>query len=120
MKVSGLNAFLATERTTEGGEPEEFFAVVIAKPVWDILDEKQRLALVDHELCHFDLDEEKGTPVLRSHDVEEFGEIVKRHGLWRDEVRRLVEVGAKQLSLGLNPPPPDTKPRARRANGATR
>jgi hypothetical protein len=49
----------------------------------------QRVALVDHELCHFGREEDdKGNRswVLVSHDIEEFKGIVERWGLWRPDL----------------------------------
>ena len=97
--ITGLNAFLATP--TPESEPEPFFVIEISKPVWDVLDANARKALVDHELSHCELDEETGTPKIITHDLEEFGGVIKRWGLWRDSVEQFVEIGiaAKQLRL---------------------
>jgi hypothetical protein len=97
-KISGLNAYHA-------GADDSFFGITISKEVWDILPEKSRLALVDHELCHIaaemkegkdeaDEELEQETPVklsVRPHDLEEFSCIVRRHGLWRDEIKDFVD-----------------------------
>lgn len=50
---------------------------------WRKLTHEQRIALVDHELCHCAFDYEKSRYALRHHDVEEFGEIIRRWGLWQ-------------------------------------
>lgn len=50
---------------------------------WRQLSAEQRIALVDHELCHCAYDSDSEKWVLREHDVEEFGEVVDRWGLWR-------------------------------------
>ena len=44
------------------------------------LDEKQKQALVDHELCHCGL--LAGKPAMRDHDINEFACILERHGVW--------------------------------------
>lgn len=52
---------------------------------WAHLYPGQRVALIDHELCHFDRDTDKqGRSVygLVPHDVEEFTSIVRRWGTW--------------------------------------
>ena len=67
--------------------------------------------MVDHELCHAwaevkqkkddsDSDEELETdnPVrlgVKPHDLEEFSCIVRRHGLWRDDIQDFVEAALK-------------------------
>jgi hypothetical protein len=50
-KVTGLNAWLAgKEKPGVKCEPLPFFVIEISEPVWKILDENQKQALVDHEL----------------------------------------------------------------------
>jgi hypothetical protein len=53
---------------------------------WNALSPPQRIALVDHELCHCVRDDE-GRYGMRRHDVEEFSEIVGRWGLWTPDLR---------------------------------
>jgi hypothetical protein len=124
VKVSGRNAYLASAEKNTGDPADlEFFVVEICAYAWQFLDEKQKEALVDHELCHLALDEDKGkgTPTMRPHDVEEFSEIVKRHGLWRPDLEQMVKIGAEQLKLDLQPADKSKPARAeksKRANGA--
>lgn len=87
--------------------------------------DSQRLALLDHELCHATvrLDRE-GEPALdergrkvyriRKHDLEEFSEIVARHGLYKRDLEHfaLALRQSKQRSL-LD----DEQPAAKPANG---
>lgn len=104
-KKSGLDAFLFAPPTED--EPKPFFVIEINKQAWDPLNKKQKRALVDHELCHCLWDVEKGL-YMRTHDVEEFSEIIKRHGLWQPDVQHFAEIAAKhvkQLELpGVEPP----------------
>lgn len=84
--------------------------VFIDADAWQYYKDEQRVALVDHELCHFSrsftvtidpktLKEEKSwDPAdepeswsIRDHDVEEFSDIVKRHGLWETGIERFAE-----------------------------
>jgi predicted metallopeptidase len=99
-KVTGLNAFLATKPPAFGGLP--FFVIEIAQDVWDALPRPQQVALVDHELCHCfrEIDDDTGEWELsiRPHDVEEFAEIVYRHGLWSQDLDHFV-TNSKQLRL---------------------
>lgn len=60
--------------------------------------DEQRAALIDHELCHATvkldplthepIEDERGRTVyrLRRHDLEEFGEIVERHGCYKRDL----------------------------------
>ena len=57
----------------------------------------QREALIDHELCHLEVEldghgepklDTKGRTVyrIRRHDLEEFSAVVARHGMWRKDI----------------------------------
>lgn len=72
---------------------------------WLTLSSEQRVALIDHELCHFGLEEtDKGEKyVLLSHDVEEFGAIVSRWGLWKSDLYAFGRVVAEQGELFAPP-----------------
>ena len=90
--VTGLNAFLACECEEPTADP--FFVIEIARQVWDIIPPEQQTALLDHELCHASVirDEEEVPKLsIRSHDVEEFSEIVGRHGLWDEGLQEFVK-----------------------------
>lgn len=71
--------------------------MVVSKVVWDRLPEKGREALVAHELCHFDVNEEKGTLGTMGHDIEEFGFVVSEYGQWRPDLTWFAE----QMQLGI-------------------
>lgn len=106
-KVSGLNAFL--EGQSEDSDP--FFVITISEPVWDVLPHDKRIALVDHNLCHAwaeakqqkdeadgDSDMEVDNPVklfMVPHDLEEFSCIVRRHGLWKEDICDFVDAALK-------------------------
>lgn len=97
--ISGLNAYLAALASGDlTGHPEfghSFFCIEVAADQWADLDDHQRLALVDHELCHLDIweneDGERGL-WIRGHDVEEFIAVARRHGAWGAALRSLVNV----------------------------
>lgn len=94
-KVGSLAAYLAgDENAKEHGVTEEFFVMTITGPVWEELTDAQKEALVDHELCHGGVGHDKKGDVklgIIPHDLEEFTSIVKRHGLWREDVKRFAE-----------------------------
>ena len=97
-KISGINAYLS-------GAESDYFLITISEPVWEVLPHEKKVALVDHELCHAWAepdqkdDAEEGEiaseePVKKSlnpHDLEEFCCIVRRHGLWREDVEAFVK-----------------------------
>lgn len=65
------------------------FIIELADEVWEDLDIAHKRALIDHELCHCTREEDdKGEIVyaIRGHDVEEFNEIVERHGHWTESL----------------------------------
>lgn len=64
--------------------------------------DEQRVAIVDHELCHCARDDETGKWTIRHHDVEEFGEIVRRWGLWKEDLR-IFGMEVSQLDLFSGP-----------------
>lgn len=79
------------------------FVVRLSKDVWEKMNNDERLAALDHELCHCapKLDE-NGTFVgwqIRKHDVEEFAEIIERHGLWKRDVQDFARATCRQLGL---------------------
>lgn len=82
------------------------FIITLNKEFWEDIDvvREQRLALVDHEMCHAApvYNDETGEHVmdergrflfrLRGHDVEEFYEIVQRNGLWKRDLVAFAKV----------------------------
>lgn len=61
---------------------------------WMHMGERQRQAVVAHELCHASEDD-NGRLVAAKHDVEEFGWVVGKYGAWHGGLERFGE----QLSL---------------------
>ncbi|MCU1356411.1 MAG: hypothetical protein JWM89_1829 [Acidimicrobiales bacterium] len=97
----------STAESSKPVEPPPFFVIEIALDTWGIdvedegrwgLSDEQRVALVDHELHHCQVDED-GRPYMRPHDIEEFDEILARYGPWKSDVRRFVEIakGVRRL-----------------------
>jgi hypothetical protein len=87
-KVTNLNAYLATKT----GDADAFFVMVVSEHIWDLLSDRGRKALVDHELCHMgaEVQEKEDGEVVKltliPHDMEEFLAINRRWGLWQEEV----------------------------------
>lgn len=79
--------------TVEEAGAKPFFVIAISSAQWVFLDPKQKVALVDHELMHCDsYIDDKGNVALkmRGHDLEEFRDIVQRHGYWMDGIDKFV------------------------------
>lgn len=74
------------------------FLIEINWQAWAVLTARQRIALVDHELCHLGIeDTDEGEKLLMiPHDLEEFGSIVQRWGMWQPDVANF----AKALQQG--------------------
>ena len=70
------------------------FVLTFNWEAWKILTPEQRVALVDHELQHCDVDADSSEPVMVEHDVEEFSLIVRRYGLWKPNLRTFGDVVA--------------------------
>jgi hypothetical protein len=100
--VSGLNAYLATRDMEE--RPEQLFVMTISKSAWDLLEGNQpaREALVDHELSHMDRDLETSALSINPHDVEEFFDVVRRHGPWARDIQTFIEA-AKNAKTPMLP-----------------
>ena len=110
-KIGGLTAFLAGSLVAvpDGAgflAPDPFFLIEISHDYWiEVLSELQKVALVDHELCHLRVDHDEAGEVSLStcgHDVEEFACVVERHGLWSDGLTGLGRVMSEQLSLAID------------------
>jgi len=100
-KISGLNAYL--ESNEQINEP--FFVITISKNIWDILPKDKKIALVDHELCHASASIKKDDSIsleIQPHDLEEFSCIVRRHGLWREDIQEFVNVANQTKNKGEN------------------
>lgn len=80
------------------------FVILLNREVWDDIDfrTEKKIALLDHEMCHaaraVDSDGEpridtKGRPVwrIRGHDIEEFREVVARHGCYKHDLEKFAQ-----------------------------
>lgn len=84
------------------------FIIEVAKDVWDSAEPRFREAVLDHELCHIGLNCDENGAVkkdaktnrakgyIRKHDMEEFEDVVVRHGSYRKDLRSFIEAYAKR------------------------
>ena len=85
------------------------FVIIVSYPTWLNLTSKQRSAVVDHELTHCFVEENddtgEATTKILPHDVDEFEEIIRRHGLYKKDLERLGrvirKVKKKKIKLDL-------------------
>lgn len=89
------------------------FIILLNREIWNDIDfnQKKKLALLDHELCHAEivLDkmlepkyDERGRNIwrIRKHDIEEFKAVVERHGCYKKDLENF----AKALIAKKEPP----------------
>ena len=76
------------------------FIIWISEQAWTVFSDKQRRALVDHELCHARTDEDE-QPVLIGHDIEEFRVIIERYGYWKEDLLWLGELANSEKALQM-------------------
>lgn len=103
-RMTGLNSYLYHDGHDFDPGTDPFFLILIAYTVWRKLSEKQREALVDHELAHIgcERDEEGNTRLsINAHDVEEFESVVRRHGMWKTDLQRFAEAVEETVLPGL-------------------
>ena len=74
------------------GDPYQMFWIELSGEHWYDLSDEQKAALIDHELCHCKI--EDGEWTLVEHDIEDFNEIVDRHGGWV-QMTSLLGVGSQ-------------------------
>ncbi len=80
----------AKDNAIADATPPYAFKIEIANDLWTLNTDAWRRALVDHELCHCGGNSEDGWELI-GHDLEEFSEIVERHGLWTSNVKDFCE-----------------------------
>lgn len=83
------------------------FLIEINWLAWAALSGRQRVALIDHELSHCGTEEtDDGEKLIMiAHDVEEFGSIVQRWGLWVPDLVAFAKV-TQQLDMWTSEAPP--------------
>jgi hypothetical protein len=72
------------------------FIICLSADRFALLAPLQKEALINHELCHCQWQEDKAS--IRPHDVEEFTEILARYGYWWPQAEEFAAV-AQQAEL---------------------
>jgi len=73
------------------------FIIIVGKDIWETLNDTQRKAVIDHELCHCikgNFDNWCTTP----HDCEEFVEVIERYGEDAVAIKKLLNALKKDSS----------------------
>lgn len=107
------------------------FVIVLNREIWcDVLfTREKKLALIDHELCHAALAEDKdGDPRydergrrvfrVRKHDIEEFHAVVSRHGTYKRDLEDFAENLLHKHSAPLFDAPVSADEKAHRQRGS--
>lgn len=97
--VNGLPAWLSTPVDKRWEMPEPYFVLEIAEDQWIKLNETKQKATVDRYLYRMERDIDTGDLVIVPPDIEESTIIVRRHGLYNDDLKQFVKAGARQLTL---------------------
>ncbi len=89
--ISGGKLVLGTTgKITEKIKPllsqELDILIVLAEDEYSRMASDRRRALIDHELCHVIQNPNTGGWTTRSHDLNEFNEIIERYGLWSNDL----------------------------------
>lgn len=80
---------------------EADFLIWLAEDIWKHLAPRQRMALLDHELCHCEYDHIEDKSRIRKHDIEEFFCIIERYGFWRNDLERGAPHFQKALQMKM-------------------
>lgn len=73
------------------------FVVEVDEARWMFLADEQQMAVMDHELCHATEDENGW--YVRDHDVEEFADVLARHGAWYGRLDAFVKSAPEQIEM---------------------
>lgn len=95
----GLHALAKCQKAPPLWRDLGVFEVVVwaVEKAWRHLGERQREALIAHELSHIAGRNDAGNVVLADHDIEEFAYVVGKYGQWHPGLEHFAE----QLGLGL-------------------
>jgi len=77
------------------------FLLTVDERFWLMLDESKKIALIDHELKHMRYDVDGF--YCADHDIQEFADIVVRHGKWKADIQRFFDAVQMSLFFGEEP-----------------
>lgn len=90
-KASPFEKHLVSQFRQDHEEPD--YIMIVALDVWNLFQPSQRTALVDHLLTHCVAEENEQDGSMKYSiqppDVQEFAEIVGRHGKWNEPLQEL-------------------------------
>jgi hypothetical protein len=88
------------------------FVIMLNKEAFPTLSDKQKRAVIDHELCHAKVvvdtdgnpkrdDRDRLVCRIRKHDVEEFRDVVERHGLYTAHLSAIAQAAINDAKRPL-------------------
>lgn len=80
---------------------EAHYIIEVGKDAWEALSQDTKKIVLDHELCHFAGQDDKGKWGLLDHDVAEFRSIIERYGLYSADLELFAKTAAEQLELAV-------------------
>lgn len=106
-KLAGRDKIHQLARASLAGRKLAYYAEIdflieVNWEAWMHITPTQRVALIDHELCHFGVDEDKDGKtkhLILPHDLEEFGAVVGRWGFWEEGLAQFGATVREQLEL---------------------
>ena len=99
-KSGGMNIYGQAKKVSEKEQVylDFDFIIWVSKEDWERQSDSWCEALLDHELCHCAWGDHGWT--MRPHDIQEFTEIVERHGYWNPDLLQFGQAGKpEQLSM---------------------
>lgn len=93
------------------------FIMLLRRAFWEdlLVSREQKVAVMDHELCHGapacdartgeQLRDERGRLLwrIKKHDLEEFSEVVERHGLYKRDIEVFYAAARRAAFRGFEP-----------------
>lgn len=102
-KIDWAYAKLVPKELRASDDSMPWFIIVVNQYVWQELDETERKALIDHELCHCQIKINKDgyrMPSMKNHDYSDFGGVIARYGAWSPSLKEWSKhIKAEQLDL---------------------
>lgn len=91
------------------------FVILLNYEAWTTMSKEQQAALLDHELCHATGSPHKKTGEMRyrirKHDLEEFRDVVRRHGCYKADIEEFVNEAMGKEKPKLFEEPGEEKPK---------
>ncbi len=75
------------------------YVIWLSEQDYMAMDDLRREALIDHELMHCKFGANGWT--IRPHDIQEFADVIRRHGVWSPDILKVEEAIQEYKQSGL-------------------